>query len=552
MVTVGFYRRSGGRPPSFAGKLGLSLFFLFFLAIGSFVALIFAGQLNRVAGQRTWKKVPCTILASEVQRGPDGGGPYVFVIRYRYEFGGQSYESSGYQRGYTGSGEYSETQRLVQEYPAGSSTSCYVNPTNAGEAVLKRDSLMLGLVFLFPLVFVVIGAGGLYMTWRRRPLEEARPIAPTAGRNRLGKLGMVAFFGLFAVVGGVMFWFLSVQPIKKTLAAESWVETSCKVLQAEVREKRSSKSTTYSVYVLYEYEFGGQTYKSDRYNFIGGSSSGREGKARVVEEYRSAERPMCYVNPQNPAEAVLKRGFHANLLVTLIPLPFLLVGVIGVVCTLRGKRTRTAGSDSLGYIGQMGPMGPVDAGRQVLRSTSSPRAKFIIVLIAAIVWNGIVSLIVIGTSGGLFAWVFVAVGLGLAAAAVYQFLAMFNPRPTVELSRGAIPLGGGAEIRWSFSGRAERIRELVVMLRGVEEARYRTGKNTHTDSSTFYELELYRTADPREIASGQVGFLVPADTMHSFEAANNKILWSLDVHGSIQRWPDVNESFKINVAPRVA
>jgi len=552
MVTVNFYRRSGGRPPSFAGKLGLSLFFLFFFAIGSFIAWIFAGQLNRVAGQRTWKKVPCTILASEVQQGEDGGGPYVFVVRYRYEFEGRQHEGSGIQRGYAGSSEYSETQKLVQEYPAGASTSCYVNPANADEAVLKRDSLLLGLVFLFPLIFVVIGAGGLYLTWRRRPPEEAIPIAPTAGRNRLGKLGMVAFFGLFAVVGGVMFWFLSVQPIKKTLAAESWVETPCKVLQAELREQRSSKSTSYSVYVLYEYEVGGRTYKSDRYDFIGGSSSGREGKARVVQEYQSAERPVCYVNPANPSEAVLQRGFHAKLLVTVIPLPFLLVGVIGVVCTLRGKRSRGARSDSLGPIGQMGPMGTADGGRQVLKATNSPRVKFVVVLIAAVVWNGIVSLIVLGTSGGLFAWVFVAVGLGLAAAAVYQFLALFNPRPMVELSKGAIPLGGGAEIRWSFSGQAERIRELVVMLRGVEEARYRAGKNTHTDSSTFYELELYRTADPREIASGQVGFLVPADTMHSFEAANNKILWSLDVHGSIRRWPDVNESFKINVAPRSA
>ena len=40
--------------------------------------------------------------------------------------------------------------------------------------------------------------------------------------------------------------------------------------------------------------------------------------------------------------------------------------------------------------------------------------------------------------------------------------------------------------------------------------------------------------------------------MHSFEAANNKILWNLNLHGAIKSWPDVKESFKINVVPATA
>ncbi len=356
-----------------------------------------------------------------------------------------------------------------------------------------------------------------------------------------------------------MLYPLGIQPIARTVAAESWVETPCKVLRAEVRDHRSDDGTTYSVYVLYEYEFGGRTYKCDRYDFVGGSSSGYEGKAQVVAAYESAERPVCYVDPENPSQAVLQRGFHAKLLFALFPLPFLLVGVGGIVFTLRSKRLSAGGGVSLGRIGPMGPMGPTDGGRQVLRSTSSPRGKFVGMLIAAVLWNGIVSLVVIvsldkSIQGGmiLFLLLFVVAGLGLAAGAVYQFLALFNPRPTIELSKGLIPLGGAAEMQWNFSGRADRIQELAVTLRGVEEARYRSGKNTHTDRNTFYELELYRTADSYQIASGQVGFVLPGDTMHSFEAANNKILWSLDVHGSIKGWPDVKESFKINVVPGAA
>jgi hypothetical protein len=208
-------------------------------------------------------------------------------------------------------------------------------------------------------------------------------------------------------------------------------------------------------------------------------------------------------------------------------------------------------------------MRSIDTGRQVLASTGSPRTKFIVITIAAIVWNGIVALVVIstlGTSGPggtrspgtLFTLLFVVIGFGLAAAAIHQFLALFNPRPTVELSRGVIPLGGSVEMQWRFRGRTSRIQELAVTLRGVEEARYRSGKNTHTDTSTFHEMELHRTSDSYEIAAGQVGFIMPQDTMHSFEAANNKIRWELEIHGSIKGWPDVKESFKINVVPGAA
>ncbi len=203
-------------------------------------------------------------------------------------------------------------------------------------------------------------------------------------------------------------------------------------------------------------------------------------------------------------------------------------------------------------------LGVADTGRAHLKPQHSARMKFIGVVLAAVFWNGIVSVFVVGTLRDphvfrvLFMLPFVAVGLGLIAGAVYQFLAMFNPRPALELSSDKVPLGGAAELRWSFDGQTSRIGEFSVTLRGVEEAKYRRGTSTYTDRNTFYEMELYRTSDAQEIASGQVGFVVPQDTMHSFEAENNKIIWNLNIHGDIKGWPDVKESFTINVVPGTA
>ncbi len=181
--------------------------------------------------------------------------------------------------------------------------------------------------------------------------------------------------------------------------------------------------------------------------------------------------------------------------------------------------------------------------------------------ILALFGNGIV-LIFVGASisslrhgdpdwfGLLFVSPFVAIGVGLVGGAAYQFLAMFNPRPTLELSSSTIPLGGATELRWSFSGRTSRIDELHRdAARNRSRPRTAKGQARARTATPFYEMELYRTSDPNEIASGQVGFILPPDTMHSFEAENNKILWRLDIHGGIQGWPDVKESFQITVTP---
>jgi hypothetical protein len=394
--------------------------------------------------------------------------------------------------------------------------------------------------------------------WRNSPPEATRPIAPLAkGAKGMSKHAAAAIFALFAVVGGAMLYPLGIKPIARTIDARDWRPTACKVLRAEVRSHAGDKGTTYSVDILYEYTFNGRSYTCGRYDFIGGSSSGYERKARIVEQYRATAQPICYVNPKNPSEAVLKRGFHAKLLLALFPLPFLLIGLGGMVCVLRGRK------DGGGFTAALNPQTSAlasdpssqfrrdDAGSAVLTPRFSARAKLIGAILIAAFWNGIISIFVAGAGRFtlIFLLPFLAVGVGLIGLVVYQFLALFNPRPTLHLSSRTVPLGGAAELRWSFAGQTSRIRELTVTLRGVERATYRKGTSTCTDESTFYEVELYRTLNSAEIASGQVGFVLPQDTMHSFSARNNKIVWRLDMRGDIKSWPDVRESFEIELTP---
>jgi len=561
-------REANGKPAGLSGKLGLSLFFLLFFTLGSFFEVAIIREFGRAVSQRSWQEVSCKIVSSEVAECNDDEQSYAFAVRYEYVCGGRSCAGSVYKRGYAGSEKYSDVQKLVEKYPAGQNASCYVDPKPPAEVVLRRDSLLIGLLIFFPLIFVVIGAGGLYFTWRKQSPPKVRPIAATPTLSGAkGKYGMVAFFAIFAIVGLAVFYPLGIRPIAKTLDAKSWVETPCKVHRAEVRSHDSDDETTYSIDILYSYEHDGKTYKCDRYDFLGGSSSGYRGKARVVAQYEAMPKPICYVNPKHPSEAVLKRGFHAKLLLALFPLPFILVGLGGIYYTLRSKKWTASGvtawmpencrptaDDDVSMLRQ-GDASPV-----VLRAKHSPWAKLIGVILFAVIWNGVISVLVFQVVGSfrqghprwgmmLFSLPFVLVGFGALAFVVYQFLALFNPRPTLEFSSSTIPLGGAAELGWSFTGRTHRIGEFTVILRGVEQATYRRGTRTYTDRNAFYEMELYKTSSAASVAAGQVGFVLPQETMHSFEAENNKIFWSLDIHGDIKKWPDVKESFQITVVP---
>ena len=561
------FQAPGNQPAGLGGKLAASLFFLLFFAAGSFFEIVVLREFGRAIGQRSWKETPCKIVSSGVAERSDHERPYTFTIRYEYTANGQSRAGSVYKRGYTGSEKYSDVQKLVEKYPSGQPACCYINPKNPAEVVLRRDSRLIGLVVLFPLIFVGIGAGGLYCIWRREPASKIKPIAAVARNGARARYGLAGFFGIFAVVGLIILYPLGIRPIAKTLDARSWVEVPCRVLCGDVRSQDSDDGTTYSIYILYSYEHDGKTYKSDRYDFIGGSSSGYHGKARVVAQYEAMPHPTCFVNPDHPSEAVLKRGFHAKLLLILFPLPFIAVGLGGIYFTLRSKKAgvprhelwmpkdaQGLGDHDLGILRQ------VDVDPVVLRPRHSPRAKLIGMIVFALIWNGIISILLVQVVSGfrhgqprwgmtLFSVPFVLVGLGTLVAVVYQFLALFNPRPTLELSSATIPLGGTAELGWSFTGRTYRIREFTVTLRGIEQATYRRGTQTYTDTNTFYEMELYKTSDPANVATGQVGIVLPQETMHSFEADNNKILWNLVICGDIKTWPDVKESFKIAVVP---
>jgi hypothetical protein len=178
----------------------------------------------------------------------------------------------------------------------------------------------------------------------------------------------------------------------------------------------------------------------------------------------------------------------------------------------------------------------------------------------ALFWNGIVSvfLVQIYRTGKqvspdgcaiLFLIPFVLVGLLLVYATVRQLLILFNPRVHLTLNPGTLAVGGIAYLDWRLSGRGGGVRRLRILLEGREEAWYRSGKNTHTDRNTFASVVVADTAQPSEIPAGNARVDVPEETVPSFKAYHNKIIWSLKVTCDIPGWPDSEDEYEVLVRP---
>ncbi|HTD53333.1 MAG TPA: DUF3592 domain-containing protein, partial [Thermoanaerobaculia bacterium] len=421
--------------------------------------------------------------------------------------------------------------------------------------------------------FILVGGGGLVLLWKRsRPEQAARPkaISETAVSTPKALGCLIGFFAIFFFAGlGTSLFFI--RPALKNIAARNWPEVPCVVISSDVRSHSGSKGgSTYSIDILYQYEVGGRTYKSNQYHFMGGSSSGYEGKADVVAQNPPGTRRVCYVNPADPTEAVLQRSFGKEYIVAIVPAVFMLVGLGGILLVLRGIRKQRAALAGAAAAGAGTPAGgrfveaekaeePEESGPVVLKPPSALGKLFGMIFLAAF-WNGIVSVffwqMLKGWKTGaapigltIFLIPFVLIGLAFIVGIGYFFLALFNPRPRLTISRRSLPLGGTATIDWSFSGAASRITRVIVRVEGREECQYRRGTTTYTDKNVFATIPVFDGSGETGGRVGNGSFTIPATTMHSFSATDNKIIWTLKFTGEIPKWPDVSEDFELDVRP---
>ena len=408
----------------------------------------------------------------------------------------------------------------------------------------------------------------------RRSTRDPSPQAVSRQAQRRATSGrgcLVLFALVFVGAGCACVHFLTIRPAWKSLTSSDWRGVPCVIVSSEVEENEGEDGPTYSVKIVYDYRFAGRSYQSDRYGFIKVASSGYSGKKTIVDRYPPGSEHTCYVNPRNPSEAVLVRKLTADMLLGLFGLLFISAGGAMVWAAFRAVGEQVDSSRQLARFRRVsefaGPWPreesfPSDAsvGPVILKTGKSRVATLVTAGFFALFWNGIVSIfvgfVVAGFRRGdpewfltVFITPFVLVGLALLVFVLHSLLALFNPHPTLTLDKRDIALGDSLTVSWRFSGQTGSIQRLAILLAGIEQAEYRRGTSTYTDKETFAQIRVVDTINPLEVPAGSATITIPADSMHSFHGNHNRIEWSISVVGEIRFWPDVNDSYSIDVGP---
>lgn len=170
-------------PSSRPARIYLSAIGLFLVGLGlTFTWWLFqAGE--RAMITRHWTPVPCLILGSGIQEEQfSENSPVTWrtVLDYRYTWDGKVYHGAKLKRIEGPTPHRERAVAAVAPFPAGTETTCYVNPARPEEAVLQHSTKAAFYTLWWPMLFAVGGAGMLWSTLRRRPGPSDAGAAPAS------------------------------------------------------------------------------------------------------------------------------------------------------------------------------------------------------------------------------------------------------------------------------------------------------------------------------------------------------------------------------------
>ncbi|MCW1885084.1 DUF3592 domain-containing protein [Luteolibacter flavescens] len=557
---------------------GPRIFGIFWTAFSSIFLFLGIWLTWSAIESRGWDTVPCIIERFEIVADQSQKQSFRPDLSYRYEVDGHSYTGTRLWKDKEGSDDYEDLAEIREGYAMGPegplatianvTAECRVKPGEPQTAVLiPSGGAMIwgGLAFAgFGGFFVLIGLVMIFTGGGRRSISGGR-----SGGTDSPLLGIV-FFLFFGCAGLAVLVGLVIPKALEWADMRGWQETEAEVIWSRVTSKSDSDGTTYAVDIFYRYEVAGREYRSNRYNILGGSSSGSKGKREITRAHPEGSKLTVLVDPQKPWRAVVDRSLGWWGLFALFPLPFLAVGFGGVWAIFRKRgtqpgvarrRARSGGHVAVARAARLDAKSlPAD---RWVRAGGSRVGTFIGFLVFTLFWNGFMTIFlrefsgfsdggfgkVIGGFAVLFMIPFFLVGIGMIGATCYTFLSIFAPRFEVQLVGGGLKPGRSARLQWRRAGGRGEPKEFTLLLIGREEATYSQGSSTTTAKSVFHEEVLFETRIPQAMSAGGVSLRIPEDSVPTFHGKNNRIVWSVSLHANIPRMPDVRDEREIFVHP---
>jgi len=136
-----------------AGNIYLMFLGLLLVGMGAFFMFIMWLSFQKASSTRAWLEIPCKIVRSEqaLSIQPNRNVEYQWQGEYLYTVEGR-------------------VEKVLEKFPAGAETVCFVNPEDHSFSILKHDSRGAGYSIWFPGLFAVGGLGmmvGAVRKWNR-------------------------------------------------------------------------------------------------------------------------------------------------------------------------------------------------------------------------------------------------------------------------------------------------------------------------------------------------------------------------------------------------
>lgn len=425
------------------------------------------------------------------------------------------------------------------------------------------------------------------MAWNFRYYEKKRGHRRTGSRT-VGSAGEAAFFAVLLVVGcaGIVagIWWLV---IPEWRVNHGFIETTCTVLQKDIGQSEGDNGPLYWPEIKIEYQVREDTYRLVTYDIHRRRSSDRDEALAALDQFTKGQKYPCWYDPADPGMAVLVRGYQWWIwLAFLVPISFIAIGVGGLIYTIlqwgrsaefRAAMVRRAQPRELfePTVGEDPRLPNVPDCSDITSSPGtrlayrlplrrSPAWTLFGLLAACLLWNGIVSFFVVAAVQNhlahrpdwlltLFVLPFLGIGIALIVCFVRQLLVTTGVGPTLlEISGHPLLPGMQYQLFVSQSGHL-KLKSLELFLVCEEEATYRQGTNTRTETREVFRQSMFRRNDfeirPGEPFETECSLVVPEGAMHSFKANHNQIHWNVVVSGDVANWPDVERSFPVIVHP---
>lgn len=128
-----------------------------------------------------------------------------------------------------------------------------------------------------------------------------------------GQRVFLSLIGLMLAGAGGIFSMLMWKSFDRARAMDGWEVVPCAILESEVESRRDDPEwpeampQEFRFRVLYQYEWEGGTYESERLSLRGASWSAAPERAEAeVERYPRGSVRECRIDPEDPSQAVLE------------------------------------------------------------------------------------------------------------------------------------------------------------------------------------------------------------------------------------------------------